>query len=127
MAVRFIQRTFHAEFGTPPIILLENRTEQFLSTGHELARFATRIAQEDDLKSIAGIILDIQQLFTRTRSNFLDELRAIPPESVKGLHIHSEHRTPSESDPIPGCLLLDKGHSRRCHHQSRGSSPEAGS
>ena len=88
-AVRFIQHTFHSEFATWPLILLENRTEQFLSTGHELARFATRIAQEDDLKSTAGIVLDIQQLFTRTRSNFFDELSAIPTGSVKCLHIHS--------------------------------------
>ena len=100
-AVRFIQQTFHSEFATRPLILLENRTEQFLSTGHELAEHATRIAQEDDLKSTAGIILDIQQLFTRTRGSFLDELRAIPIGSVKGLHIQSKHRTPSESDPIP--------------------------
>ncbi len=100
-AVRFIQQNFHAGFATWPLILLENRTEQFLSTGHGLAMFATRIAQEDDLKSTVGIVLDIQQLFTRTRNNFLDELPAIPTGSVKGLHIHSKHRTPSESDPIP--------------------------
>ena len=77
-AVRFIQRNFHSEFDTCPLILLENRTEQFLSTGHQLASFATRIAQEDDLKSTIGIVLDIQQLFTRTKGNFLDELHAIP-------------------------------------------------
>jgi hypothetical protein len=100
-AVHFIQQIFHSEFATRPLILLENRTQQFLSTGHELARFATRIAQEDDLKSTAGIVLDIQQLFTRTKDNFLDELHAIPIGSVKSLHIHSNHRTPSESDPIP--------------------------
>jgi predicted methyltransferase len=51
-----------------------------------LARFATQIAQEDDLKSTAGIVLDIQQLFARTRSHFLDELHVIPVESVKGFH-----------------------------------------
>ena len=90
-AVRFIQQAFHSEFATRPLIFLENRTEQFLSTGHELARFATRIAQEHDLNFTVGIVLDIQQLFTRTRSNFLDELRAIPIGSVKGLHIHSKH------------------------------------
>jgi hypothetical protein len=100
-AVRFIQQNLYSEFATQPLILLENRTEQFLSTGHELARFATRIAQEDDLKSAVGIVLDIQQLFTRTKGNFLNELRAIPVGSVKGLHIHSKHRTPSGSDPIP--------------------------
>jgi hypothetical protein len=100
-ASRFIQQTFHSEFATRPLILLENRTEQFLFTGHELAWFATRIAQEDDLKSTAWIVLDIQQLFTRTKSDFLDELRAIPTGSVKGLHIHSKHRTPSDTDPIP--------------------------
>jgi hypothetical protein len=77
-------------------------TEQPVSTGRELARFGNRIAQEENLKSTAGIVLDIQQLFTRTRSNLLDELRAIPTGSVKGIHIHStKHRTPSESDPIP--------------------------
>ena len=64
-------------------------------------RFATRVAQEDDLKSTLGIILDIQQLFTRTKGNSLDELHAIPAGTVKGLHIHSKHRIPSESDPIP--------------------------
>jgi hypothetical protein len=48
-----------------------------------------------------GIVLDIQQLFTRTRTKFLEELRAIPVRSVKGLHFHSKHRTPSDSDPIP--------------------------
>jgi hypothetical protein len=100
-AVRFIKRSFREEFATGPLILLENRTEQFLSTGHGLAMFASRIAQEDDLKSTVGIVLDIQQLFTRTKSNFLDELHAIPTGSVKGLHIHSRHRTPSKSDPIP--------------------------
>ena len=89
-----------SRFATRPVILLENRTEQFLSTEHELTMFATRIAQEDDLRSTVGIVLDIQQLFTRTRSKFLEELHAIPTGAVKGLHIHSKHRTPSESDPV---------------------------
>ena len=99
--IRIIQKRFRAEFSSHPLMLLENRTEQFLSTGRNLAAFAAQIAREGDLTSTVGIVLDIQQLFTRTKTAFLDELYAIPPESVKALHIHTKHRAPCESDPIP--------------------------
>ena len=100
-AVRLILHRFNYEFAASPLILLENRTGQFLSSGQELASFAKLIAKEEDLKSTVGIVLDIQQLFTSTKSRFSNELNAIPRESIKGLHIHTKHRTPSISDPIP--------------------------
>ncbi len=36
------------------------------------------------------MVLDIQQLFTVTKSKFLVELDTIPMEFVKGFHIHAK-------------------------------------
>jgi hypothetical protein len=100
-AIHLIQKRFQTDFGVRPLILIENRTGQFLSTGRELAAFATGLSREEDLIAAAGIVLDVQQLFTSTKSAFLEELKAIPQESVKALHVHTKHRAPSDSDRIP--------------------------
>ena len=46
-------------------------------------------------------MLDVQQLFTKTKSRFLESLYAVPSDAVMGFHIHAKHRAPTDDDPIP--------------------------
>lgn len=97
--------TFEEKFSRKPIILLENRTRQFISTGIHLQQFWNYIIRHhSDLKSFVGIVLDIQQLFTASENQpttFLRELAEIPQEAIRGLHIHRRHGPPHLQDPIP--------------------------
>ena len=100
-SMRSIQDRLGAAFSTPPLVLLENRTGQFVSTGTDLAAFAKRVVTEGEMAAGAGVVLDVQQLFTQTKSKFLEQLRLVPREFVLGLHVHTKHHAPSETDAIP--------------------------
>lgn len=101
----------YTKYSKPePLILLENRTGQFISTGKDLKRFwETVLRKADDIKNRLGIVLDIQQLFTSLNEDkkvFIEHLGKIPDEAIKGVHIHrrrnnKDHQTPSLDDPIP--------------------------
>jgi len=41
------------------------------------------------------MILDIQQLYSKTKERFVEELWTIPHEIIMGYHIHQLHRTPA--------------------------------
>ncbi|MBS7631151.1 hypothetical protein KEJ47_06200 [Candidatus Bathyarchaeota archaeon] len=88
-------------FDVEPLIMLENRTEQFISKGRDIRDFWVYLESEHpELISKSGIILDVQQLFTSTKSSFFKELSLIPPQCLRGFHIHAEHRAPMLNDRI---------------------------
>jgi len=101
-ACREILEAFEKEYSSTLIILLENRTKQFISTGRHLNSFWKYLKEKHaDLETHVGIVLDVQQLFTATGKRFIQELDLIPREAIKGLHIHRKHGPPSLADPIP--------------------------
>jgi hypothetical protein len=101
-ASRLLLEKYDHKFALHPMILLENRTDQFISSGEDLARFwETASKTGRDLIELLGIVLDIQQLFTRVKKDFLRHFYSVPDEAIKGVHIHTKHRTPSRTDLIP--------------------------
>jgi sugar phosphate isomerase/epimerase len=108
-ACREILRRYKLAFGVMPQILLENRTGQFISSGKDIRGFWEAVTMESGgLSSFVGIVLDIQQLFTVTGIDFLSQISLIPVESIRGLHIHSKHRTPALQDRIPWRRVFDR-------------------
>lgn len=100
--VKEIQDGYRNSIGSVPEILLENRTGQFISRGKAIAGLWEYILQHNpELADSFGIVLDIQQLFTVTRQNFLTSFYEIPPACLKGFHIHRLHRPPQLGDGIP--------------------------
>lgn len=101
-AVRMLLEAFRDEFQMETLIMLENRTGQFISTGEQIADFWAYIKGNcPDLVASLGIVLDIQQLHTCTNEAFIRHLELIPNESIKGLHIHRKHRLPRIGDGLP--------------------------
>jgi len=97
-----IRAKFEKTFKIAPFVVVENRTGQFISNGDQIAGFwETLLSKEPKLRDVVGIVLDIQQLYTVTKNDFLKQLSLIPHKSVKGLHIHCRHRTPSIENKIP--------------------------
>jgi hypothetical protein len=97
-----IREAFQKNFNTIPFIVIENRTGQFISNGEQMHEFWQALLSENhNLRKDVGIVLDIQQLYTVTKDDLLKHLNHIPKESVKGLHIHCRHRTPSLDNKIP--------------------------
>ncbi|MDA8141115.1 MAG: hypothetical protein M0036_20920 [Desulfobacteraceae bacterium] len=101
-SITTIRDKFERSFRVNPFIVLENRTGQFVSNGEQINDFwQTLLSENRELRQNVGVVLDIQQLFTVTKKDFLKQLSHIPHESVKGLHIHCKHRTPSVGNKIP--------------------------
>lgn len=101
-AMLALRSAFDERFGSVPAILLENRTGQNIQDGESIRRFWNHLLDAaPDLAGDCGVVLDVQQLFTVTRSRFLKNLTAILPEAVKALHIHALHRAPSVENTIP--------------------------
>jgi len=101
-SITTIRELFENSFNTIPFVVLENRTGQIVSNGEQIHDFWQVLLFENrSLSKDVGIVLDIQQLYTVTKNDFLKQLNFIPHESVKGLHIHCRHRTPSVESKIP--------------------------
>jgi hypothetical protein len=101
-SVKTIQTGFVDTFGILPEILLENRTGQFISDGTAIFKFWEYVMRHNpEIADSFGIVLDIQQLSTVTRQNFLPSFHQIPPACLKGFHIHRLHRPPKIDDGIP--------------------------
>jgi hypothetical protein len=108
-ACREILNRYNQAVGETPQLLLENRTGQFVSTGDDLADFwGEVVGVPGGLSTAVGIVLDIQQLYTVTREDFERQFSMIPLEAIKGLHVHSRHRTPSLEDRIPWRIVFDR-------------------
>jgi len=109
MSTRLLLDRYREEFKVEPLILIENRTGQFISSGKEILYFWKFLSKKyPHLRRKMGIALDIQQLYTVTKKNFLKELEAIPLEALKGFHIHYKHRVPSPSNDIPWRPVFSK-------------------
>jgi hypothetical protein len=82
--------------------MLENRIGQIVSTGDDVECFWRLLVETSpEMKDKVGIVLDVQQLFTVTKKDFLKALDSIPPEAIRGLHIHRNHNIPRKEDMIP--------------------------
>jgi hypothetical protein len=108
-SIRKIQEEYDNAFAIFPEVLLENRTDQIISNGDDIAKFWTYITKNDpELKKSFGMVLDVQQLKTVTKKKFNLSLEQIPEESLKGFHIHTLHKPPTIADTIPWELVFDK-------------------
>lgn len=108
-SIKVLLDKYRAEFGVDVTILLENRTGQFISSGQDIANFWEVVPSHNPgIQDNFGVILDIQQLYTVTKADFIDELNLIPNDCIKGLHIHTKHRLPSYNDEIPWKLVFSK-------------------
>ena len=97
------------EFKTEPLILIENRTGQFISSGRDIYNFWKFMSKNNpELENNVGIVLDIQQLYTVTKKNFINEFGLIPVDALKGFHIHHKHRVPDLSNEIPWNSVFDR-------------------
>lgn len=93
---------FRDKYGLVPLVLLENRTEQFISSGKEINGYWEYVTRNHPrIVNDTGIVLDIQQLYTKTRGKFLEEFLVIPDNCLKAFHIHTKHKWPKLSDEIP--------------------------
>lgn len=100
---------YEEEFKVKPLVLLENRTAQFVSSGRDILHFWEHLSQNYSyLRNSVGIVLDVQQLYTVTKREFLKELEMIPLQALKGFHIHHKHSVPSLSDEIPWKAVFAK-------------------
>ena len=101
-AMLAIRSAYEDRFGAVPAILLENRTGQFIQEGLSITRFWKHLLSvAPELSVDCGIVLDVQQLATVTRTRVASNLAAIPPEALKAFHIHALHRAPSMENTIP--------------------------
>jgi len=99
---RSLLNLYAKEIHAEPLIMLENRTGQIVSTGDDIQRFWRLLVETNpEIRDKVGIVLDIQQLFTVTKKDFLKALGVIPPEAIRGLHIHRNHNVPRKGDAIP--------------------------
>jgi len=102
VSIQLLLERYAKEFDFEPLILLENRTGQVVSSGREIQGFwAFLIEEHPQLERKVGIVLDVQQLYTVTKKKFLAELNMIPSEALKGFHIHHRHTVPDLSNEIP--------------------------
>ena len=108
-AAKFIIDQYNAEFNLKPLVLLENRTNQIVSTGDEICSIWKVLNRDfSSLRDMMGIVLDIQQLFTVTSNKFEKQFNNIPLDSIKGVHIHSRHKSPKLSDTIPWAFVFER-------------------
>ena len=100
-SIMAIRTQFKKSFKIAPFVVVENRTGQFISNGEQIADFWKALSTNQRLVDVAGVVLDIQQLYTVTKKDFQKHLNLIPHKAIKGLHIHYRHRTPSIGNEIP--------------------------
>jgi hypothetical protein len=90
------------QFGSSVQVFIENRTGQTMRTGLQMRQLWEDLAERcPSLAQVCGFVVDLQQLYTTTRAQFLAELAEVPAESISGYHIHRLHHEPSLDDPIP--------------------------
>lgn len=124
-SVRLLLDKYNETLGVEPLILLENRTEQRISRGREIHDFWNFLSENhSDLKEKFGIVLDVQQLYTREsrdlkkksrtiqleilRERFIQAFDIIPSEALKGFHIHCKHKFPHVHDEIPWSQVFNR-------------------
>jgi len=107
--IKMILKAYQNKFRKTPLVLLENRTEQFISRGKDVKDYWEYIEQcYPDIVDNTGIVLDIQQLYTKTRGKFVEEYLMIPDDCLKAFHIHTNHKWPRLNDEIPWRFVFGK-------------------
>jgi len=95
-----------------PEIFIENRTPHIISSGYSIKTFRDELLSIDSNDGLPiGIILDIQQLYSKTKERFVEEIRTIPHDIIKGFHIHQLHRTPVSEGTIDWSVVREFIHS----------------
>jgi hypothetical protein len=108
-SIRYLIEKYSKVFNIEPLILVENRTSQFISTGVDVLDLWKFVSKHDsDLIKKCGIVLDVQQLYTVTKHRFRKEFNMIPTAAIKGFHIHSKHQVPQLNDKIPWRYVFER-------------------
>ena len=103
---------YYKNYKFEPLILIVNRPKQIISNGKTIRDFWD-LCIKNDLEKRAGIVLDVKQLYTKTKDNFFGELEKIPFEAIKGFHIHNGSLTghlkvPNIQNKIPWDSVFKK-------------------
>ncbi len=89
-------------FGVEPLVLLENHSEQSVSTGGRIRAFWETLKRlHPEIAGLAGIALDPWHLRAAAREEFPASIGEVPPEALRGLHIHNNLMLPTVEDTIP--------------------------
>ena len=108
LSIDYLLDNYRNVFDMEPVLLIENRTDQFISNGTKINEFWDYLFDNHrKLKNQVGIVLDLQQLYTVTKKDFLSQLSLIPQEAIRGFHIYCRHRLPHLSDKIPWLEVFD--------------------
>ena len=102
MAMHTLIAAHQNAFGVKPLVLLENHTDQSISTGNQIRAFWAVLTElHPDIAGSAGIALDPWQFYAATREDFLGSLRQVPPGALQAFHIHTDLNPPSATDGMP--------------------------
>ncbi|WP_292520502.1 hypothetical protein [Methanoculleus sp.] len=89
-------------FGVEPLVLVENHSDQSISTAGQMRKLWTTLKEADpEIADLAGIALDPWHLYAAGKDEFPGSLGAIPREALRAFHIHNDLLPPSATDPIP--------------------------
>jgi hypothetical protein len=89
-------------FGVEPLVLLENHTDQGISTASQMQAFwETLRERHPEIASLAGIALDPWHLRAAAKGEFPGSLHRVPPAALQAFHIHNNLMPPSAADTIP--------------------------
>jgi len=89
-------------FGVEPMVLLENHSDQSVSTGSRIRAFWTALKElHPEIAGLAGIALDPWHLRAAAREEFPGSIRQIPPEALRAFHIHNNLVPPAATDTMP--------------------------
>lgn len=93
-AARVIADTLEKAFSARPEIMVTSRTGQILSAGEALAKFMHEVQSEPGLAAGLTVAVDVRRMFSRTRGNLLRELKEIPREALRCVHVPSRPLAP---------------------------------
>ncbi|MEI6292614.1 MAG: hypothetical protein WCP36_02960 [Methanomicrobiales archaeon] len=104
-----ILETYSKATGNEPEVLLENRTDQRVKNGQDIADIYFLCEQEyPHILDKFGIVLDVSQLYTVTGEAFLSSFAQIPDASLRGFHIHTRHLPSNINDDIPWNSVFER-------------------
>jgi len=89
-------------FGVEPLVLLENHTDQGISTASQMQAFwETLRERHPEIAGLAGIALDPWHLRAAASDEFPEGLRRVPPAALQAYHIHNNLVSPTAADTMP--------------------------
>ncbi len=99
-------RLFDDRFGDEsPILLIENRTNLYVSTTHDMIDFYQEIKDRVSKSKIEnfGYSVDVKQLTSAMGESAIEGIEELPAEMIENWHIHSGyhgHQPPNDDDSI---------------------------